>query len=52
MTQDWHLLITEPPVRSVLHASSCLTIQCTRPMPNLWRRFWYWLLLGWVWRKP
>lgn len=19
--------------------------------PNLWRRFWYWLLLGWKWEK-
>lgn len=19
--------------------------------PNLWRRFWFWALLGWVWRE-
>lgn len=21
------------------------------PMPNLWRRLWYWLLLGWRWER-
>jgi len=23
----------------------------THPFPNLWIRFWYKLLLGWVWKK-
>jgi hypothetical protein len=23
----------------------------TKPMPNPFRRFWYWALLGWRWEK-
>ena len=26
-------------------------IQSAKPMPNWWRRFWYFSLLGWRWRK-
>lgn len=22
-----------------------------KPMPNVWRRFWYWFLLGWTWEN-
>ncbi len=25
------------------------TISSERPLPNPWRRFWYWALLGWKW---
>jgi hypothetical protein len=28
-----------------------IVIRYTRPTPNWWRRFWYWALLGWRWRK-
>jgi hypothetical protein len=47
-----HLTITVPEVRSVLHASPYLTMTGAAPMPNWFRRFWYWALLGWTWRKP
>jgi len=23
----------------------------TGPVPNWWRRFWYWALLGWKWER-
>ena len=26
-----------------------LTINNVKPKPNLWWRFWQWLLLGWEW---
>lgn len=22
-----------------------------KKVPNLWRRFWYWFLLGWTWER-
>lgn len=27
-----------------------LTFSYTKPIPNWWRRFWYWFLLGWYWK--
>jgi len=47
-----HLTIALPTPRSVLHASPYIRIEGAAPMPNAWRRFWYWFLLGWVWRRP
>jgi hypothetical protein len=29
-----------------------ILVRTIHPMPNWWRRFWYWALLGWRWRKP
>lgn len=45
-----HLLITEPPIRSVLYASPYIRLEGPHPMPNWWWRFWYWALLGWKWK--
>ena len=28
-----------------------LEIYSPKKMPNRWRRFWYWALLGWRWEK-
>jgi hypothetical protein len=28
-----------------------IRIDTTRKRPNAWRRFWYWLLLGWTWEE-
>lgn len=28
-----------------------MTVQSTKPLPNRWRRFWYWALLNMRWEK-
>jgi len=28
-----------------------ITVSYEEPMPNWWWRMWYWLLLGWKWKK-
>lgn len=45
------LRISLPHPRTVLHCSGCLTVGGIEPMPNWWRRFWYWALLGWWWEE-
>ena len=43
-----HLLVSiPPPVRSDLVVGSVMRLECVEPPPNLWRRVWYWALLGW-----
>ncbi len=47
-----NLLIAMPPARSVLVVGdNLIRIESPRPLPNLWRRFWYRLLLGWRWEE-
>ena len=40
-----------PLPRSVLKLGPNIGIQSTAPMPNWWRRFWLWALIGWTWEK-
>ena len=41
------------PIRCYLFLTNDLIrIDCHRPMPNIWVRFWLKLLLGWRWSKP
>jgi hypothetical protein len=46
-----NLLISIPPVRSVLHIGGPIQVETSKNPPNWWWRFWYWALLGWTWRK-
>lgn len=40
------------PIQSILHiGKSTVRIESTDKVPNRWRRFWYWALLGWTWEK-
>lgn len=41
------------PVRSILTVDPVGKFEYHTPalMPNRWRRFWYWALLGWTWRR-
>jgi hypothetical protein len=45
------LIVRTEPVRSVLYITPELTVQSSAPLPNRWRRFFYWALLGWKWRR-
>jgi hypothetical protein len=40
-----------PRNESELIVNEGLTFTFQKPMPNWWHRFWYWVLLGWKWRK-
>ena len=44
---DDRLLV--PKVQNVLVINENWHVEFTHPMPNPWRRFWYWVLLGWRW---
>jgi hypothetical protein len=44
------LFITNPVHRSKLEINTEFQIHFTQPMPNLWYRLWYKLLLGWRWK--
>ena len=46
------LLIHMEPCRSVLTITPDFVIYSYAPFPNRVRRFFYWLLLGWTWRRP
>ncbi len=35
-------------VQTVLHIMPDFHIHSTKPLPNRWRRFWHWALLGWT----
>ena len=37
--------------RLLIHQRDGLIVWFTHPMPNAWRRFWYWALLGWRWES-
>lgn len=37
--------------RSKLFVTPDLVVGDKRPIPNRWRRFWYWALLGWRWES-
>jgi hypothetical protein len=39
-----------PKYKSELSIGGLIFISSTDPVPNRWRRFWYWALLGWEWR--
>jgi hypothetical protein len=45
------IILNLPPNRSILHITPNLTIHSSHPVPNRWRRFWYWALLNWKWEK-
>lgn len=38
-----------PPYFSRLHIAPNFVVDCDRPRPSAFRRFWYWALLGWKW---
>jgi hypothetical protein len=44
-------IIQVEPVRSVLYITPRFSIHHTTPRPNRWWRFWYWVLLGWRWKR-
>jgi len=44
-----HLLLPKPVCE--LQIIPELRITSASPIPNRWWRFWYWVLLGWTWRK-
>jgi hypothetical protein len=44
-----HVVQQKP--QSVLFIMDSFRIESCKPMPNRWRRFWYWALLGWKWEK-
>jgi hypothetical protein len=47
-----YLHITCPPIRSVLWLTNDIVrIECEKPAPNAWIRFWHRALLGWRWEK-
>ena len=33
----------------LIMGEATLVVMSDKKMPNLWRRFWYWWLLGWTW---
>lgn len=48
-----HISFHAVPVQCVLYLTNDLIrIECTRPMPNAWVRFWHRALLGWRWERP
>ena len=42
--------VAEPEMKSHLFITDSFIVHLPTPKPNLWRRFWYWFLLGWKWR--
>lgn len=44
-------VIQLPTYRSKLTISGEFYIMFEEPVPNQWRRFWYWALLGWKWKE-
>lgn len=48
-----YLQVTLPPVRSrLMMGATTIWIDSPQPMPNWFRRFWYWALLDWTWEVP
>lgn len=39
------------PTLSILNITPDYRIYSTAPMPNWFRRLWYWILLGWTWEN-
>jgi hypothetical protein len=39
-----------PKTKSILEISPEFHVDLLGCKPNRWRRFWYWALLGWIWR--
>lgn len=37
--------------KSALVITPTYRVMSEHTMPNRWRRFWYWALLGWTWEK-
>ena len=40
-----------PNYKSRLIISDVFLVMSERSCPNAWRRLWYWILLGWRWKK-
>ncbi|MBY0525580.1 MAG: hypothetical protein K2R98_19400 [Gemmataceae bacterium] len=36
--------------QSRLYITPTFCVAVEKPMPGMWRRFWYWALLGWTWK--
>ena len=49
MTATPILTFAQPKPQSELRFTSDFTFRSVDQIPNLWRRFWYWALLGWTW---
>ena len=43
------MIIVKPKSRLLINGES-IQFEFTAKKPNRFRRFWQWLLLGWVWR--
>ena len=49
--------MTGPRIREVVHPIALIRItrdfhiDTVDELPNAWRRFWYWALLGWRWES-
>lgn len=41
--------VQTPPYKSRLNVNPDLCFFFIHPRPNWWRRWWYWMLLGWTW---
>lgn len=45
-------IVSEPVItRLIISDTNLISVESSTPMPNLFRRFWYWALLGWRWEK-
>jgi hypothetical protein len=40
-----------PEYKSYVRVTSDFKVATTDPVPNVWVRFWYKVLLGWTWEK-
>ncbi len=38
-------------VQSRVYFTPKVAMRVETPLPNRWRRFWYWALLGWTWEE-
>ena len=47
---DEGMRIVQPDYKSkICLGTTTIVVMSDKKMPNLFRRFWYWLLLGWTW---
>ncbi len=49
MTTPTFTIASWPERHSQVRITPDFVVQSANPLPNPWRRFWYWALLGWKW---
>ena len=42
-------IVSQPERHSQVRITPDFVVQSSKPLPNRWRCFWYWALLGWKW---